>query len=646
MARRIKILPDTLANQIAAGEVVERPASVVKELVENALDAAATRIEITVQNGGKTEIRVADDGCGLGREDALLALDRHATSKISRVEDLHAVRTLGFRGEALPSIASAARLTLETAEPGGIGTRVRVAAGRILGVEDCARQAGTTVIVQSLFFNLPARAKFLRSAAAETRAIADVVTTLALANLSAAFKLESNGRILLDLPAASDLAARVAAIWGDEMAGRLIGVAREASGITVAGLVERPDTSISGPRRVHLFVAGRPFRDREIVAAAERGYRTTVPHGARPSLFLYLDLPAGSVDVNVHPTKAEVRFRDRKQVLDAVEHAVREALSSLESAATLDHHPIAPQIRAPQSTAPAPAPTPEASQLALFVAAGTMRPEPSAPTGTSTGLPGAPAATSAAATQGTDGAASHGQEVGVGTASSESGTRAAGMATLAPGTTAATGEGSGGALLAAPAGAPRRPQLWQIHDTYILAETSGGLLIIDQHSAHERILFEEMMQGFDRGGQTSQRLLFPLTLRLAPAEYATVTDLQTIFDRAGFEIEPFGGRTIIVHATPAPHPYFNAERCLREMIAELTAGSELTRAARNQHERIAMTFACKAAIKAGQRLSTREMEELYDGLFATELPSHDVHGRPAVIRLSLQELERRFGRHG
>jgi DNA mismatch repair protein MutL len=211
---------------------------------------------------------------------------------------------------------------------------------------------------------------------------------------------------------------------------------------------------------------------------------------------------------------------------------------------------------------------------------------------------------------------------------------------------AAVGRGTGHSTHFPPPELARRTALWQIHDTYILAETSGGLLIIDQHSAHERILFEEIMRGFDVGGQSSQRLLFPLTLRLSPAEYSVVTDLQSIFDRAGFEIEPFGGRTIIVHAAPAPHPYFNAERCLREMITELTTGSELTRAARNQHERIAMTFACKAAIKAGQRLSVRELEELYDRLFATELPSHDVHGRPAVVRLSLQELERRFGRHG
>lgn len=601
MPRRIHILPDTLANQIAAGEVVERPASVVKELVENALDAAATRIDISIQNGGKTEIRVADDGCGLGRDDALLALDRHATSKIARPEDLKSVSTFGFRGEALPSIASVSRLTLETAEPGGVGTRVRVAGGRILGVEDCARQAGTTVLVQNLFFNVPARAKFLRSAAVETRAVAEALTVLALANLSAGFRLESNGRVLLELPSAPDLVTRVADIWGEDAAARLIPVARDVDGITVAGLVERPDAAVVGPRRVHLFVAGRPFRDRELVAAAERAYRTTVPIGARPSLLLYLDVPAGGVDVNVHPTKAEVRFRDRGDVLAAVEQAVREALASLESAATFDQKPPAPQLRRQPLPAPVQAAEDtEANQLALFVAA--------TPTQRPAGDDDESADQEADSTE----------------------------AEAAPRREQETG----------PWEPARRPVLWQIHDTYILAETRSGLLIIDQHSAHERILFEELMEGFGRGGQTSQRLLFPITLRLSPAEYAVVEDSKDLFDRAGFEVEPFGGRTVIIHAAPAPHPYFDAERCLREMISELATGSELTRAARNQHERIAMTFACKAAIKAGQRLSTAEMEELFDRLFATELPSHDVHGRPTIVRLSLQELERRFGRHG
>ncbi|MGH7465169.1 MAG: DNA mismatch repair endonuclease MutL, partial [Longimicrobiales bacterium] len=249
MPRRIQILPDTLSNQIAAGEVVERPASVVKELVENALDAGATRIDISVRNGGKTEIRVADDGHGMSRDDALLSLDRHATSKITRVEDLQQVRSFGFRGEALPSIASVSRLTLETAESGGVGTRVRVHGGRIGGVEECARQTGTTVAVRSLFGNVPARAKFLRSAAVETRAVAEAVMTLALAHLSTAFRLESNGRLLLDLPAAKDLGSRVAALWGDDAAGKFIPIGRSKPGLTVGGLVERPDAALAGPRR-------------------------------------------------------------------------------------------------------------------------------------------------------------------------------------------------------------------------------------------------------------------------------------------------------------------------------------------------------------------------------------------------------------
>ncbi|MGH7505530.1 MAG: DNA mismatch repair endonuclease MutL, partial [Longimicrobiales bacterium] len=367
MARRIIVLPDTLATQIAAGEVVERPASVVKELVENALDAAATRVDVSLRNGGKTEIRIADDGCGMGRDDALLAFDRHATSKIGRPEDLAAVRTFGFRGEALPSIASVARLTLETAEPAGVGTRVRMAAGRILGVEDCARQAGTTIVVRNLFMNVPARAKFLRSAAVETRASAETIVALALANLSCAFRLESNGRTLLALPAAADVSSRVAALWGDDTASRFLAVDGAGEGLTVAGLIERPDAALAGPRRVHLVVNGRPFRDRELVYAAERAYRTTVPYGARPSMILYLHAGPGDVDVNVHPTKAEVRFRDRFAVERVLEEGIRCALGRVESAATFDQRPPPPQLRAVGP--PAPPATPPEDQLAFFVAA-------------------------------------------------------------------------------------------------------------------------------------------------------------------------------------------------------------------------------------------------------------------------------------
>jgi len=587
MSRRIQVLPDALANQIAAGEVVERPASVVKELIENALDAAATRIDVEIRNGGKTEIRVADDGHGMSRDDALLCFDRHATSKIRVPDDLRVVRTLGFRGEALPSIASVSRTTLETAEQGGVGTRVRVAAGRVLGVEDCARQPGTTVVVRNLFVNVPARAKFLRSAAVETRAIVEVVQSHALAHLSTEFRLESNSRTLLELPSAPDLPSRAASLWGDDVAARFLSLKHTHEGMTVAGLVERPDAAPTGPRRVHLYIEGRPFRERELVRAVERGYRTTVPHGTRPSVLLYIGVRPGEVDVNVHPSKAEVRFRERWQVEAAVENAVRAALAGLDSSATFDTRPTLPRLPQLERSAVEESATP-ADQFAFFVPASTGEPQAGPVAGTA-GL--AADSTPAVETRG-------------------------------------------------------RARLWQVHDTYIIAETRSGLLVIDQHSAHERILFERIMAGFSNGSRSSQKLLFPITLRLTPSEYDVVESLRTLFEGVGFEIEPFGGRTVIVHASPNPHPYFDPQRCLRDMVNELTAGSELTRAAHNQHERIAMTFACKGAIKAGQKLSQPEMEELFERLFSTELPYHDVHGRPTIIRLSLEEMERRFGRHG
>lgn len=585
MARSIQILPDRLVNQIAAGEVVERPASVVKELVENALDAGARRVEISVRNGGKTEIRVADDGCGMGREDALLSLERHATSKIRELDDLAAIRTLGFRGEALPSIASVSRLTLETAATEGDGTRVVVAGGQITAVEGCARRRGTTVTARNLFFNVPARAAFLRSAAAETRAVGEVVTTLALAHPHVAFALDSSDRSLLELPAAGDLRARIAAIWDAEAAAELIPVSYQDDGVLLTGLVQRPAAATPGTRRAYLFVDGRWFSDRTLTRAAERAYRTTIPAGFHPALFLFLEVPAGAVDVNVHPTKAEVRFRHAAAVERAVEAGVRAALAQLESAAHVGR------------------------------AAAPPRPAPDVP---GSGEPVAPAAAPRAEPQ---------------------------MSLFVPAERDATAALEAAAV-AVELPEPAPPTIWQLHNTYLLAETRSGLIIVDQHSAHERVLYEELMRGFADGGRESQRLLFPLTLRLSPAEYGVVEELGGILARAGFEIEPFGGRTVVVHAVPNPHPYFDAERCLREMITELAHGSPLVDAARNQHERIALSFACKAAIKAGQKLSAAERSELFDRLFATELPYHDIHGRPTVVQLSIHELHHRFGRHG
>ena len=604
--RRIQILPDQVANQIAAGEVVERPASVVKELVENSLDAGAQSVRVELRNGGKTFIRVADDGEGMSRPDALLALDRHATSKIRTAEDLQGVASFGFRGEALPSIAAVSRFEMETAPlDGGPATRIRVTGGRIVSSDEIARRPGTTVTVRSLFQNVPARAKFLRAAGAETRAVSEAILLLALSNLRTAFHLESNGRELLSLPPADNPASRVADIWDAEEAGQLLELDVEVDGLRVGGLIQRPDAArLTGGRR-YLFVNGRPFRDRALVRAVDDAYRTTVAPGLRPTFLLYLRLAGEQLDVNVHPAKAEVRFSDAAAVNQAVAEAVRSRLGAVSSAPGLGPDAAPSQPESPLAGRPPRMRTEieprvaesdpgefDASgeesvppQLAFFVARG-----------------------------------------GAGDADAES-----------------PSEGDVSPPLGAASRAVR-PHAWQLHDAYILVTTRDGLLIVDQHSAHERVLFEEIMERFKGSGAESQRLLFPLTLRLAPAEFAAVEELGGLLRAVGFEVDAFGDRTVIVHSAPNPHPYFDAEACFRDMVSELTHGSDLVNSARNQHERIAKSMACKGAIKAGQPLSRAEMEELVDRLFATELPGHDVHGRPTILRLTMEELARRFGR--
>lgn len=574
---RVKVLPDHVANQIAAGEVVERPASVVKELVENALDAGASAVRIAVEQGGKGRVRVADDGSGMVRQDVLACLDRHATSKIRHAADLREISTLGFRGEALPSIAAVSRMTIETAAQGDdAGTRVRVLAGKIQSVEDAARRPGTTVDVRNLFLNTPVRARFLRNVGVETRAVSEVLHALALANLDTRFIFEANGRAQWDLPAGRCLSARVADIWEDA---DLIPVSAEKGGLRLEGVLQRPDRARPGFRRAFLFANGRPFRDGRLLAAADRGYRTTVPEGSRAWLFLFLWLPPDQVDVNVHPGKAEVRFRDPAQVEDFLERGVRHTLEGIESAASWGK------------------PSPAAGAPAAVRETPPSRPPPA-------------------------------------------------LRLFGDGPGDDDGAHPLGARAASPGPVPPTPKLalLQVHNSFILAETRDGLLIVDQHAAHERILYERIMARFEAGGAEGQRLLFPFTIRLTPQELDAVSAVSELLARLGFEVEPFGSDALLVQAAPSPHPHFDAERCIREMIRELAHGSDLTRAARNQNERVAMSFACKAAIKAGQKLAPEEMQDLFDQLFATPLPYHDVHGRPTVVRLGLGELKRKFGR--
>lgn len=571
-SRRIAILPDTVANQIAAGEVVERPASVVKELVENALDAEATMIRVAVENGGKTLIEVADDGSGMSRDDALLALDRHATSKIRVSHDLIGIATFGFRGEALPAIASVSRFTLLSALENGAATAVDVTGGRVEAVRDAARQRGTTVTARALFLNTPARRKFLRSAASESRAVWDVIATLALAHPAVGFELTLDQRPRLSVPAGQEQSERLAAVWGEELARTLLPVSYGVGRVQVAGFTQRPADARPTGRRVQLFVNGRPFRDHFLVRAAEAGYRSAIHPGDRPSLFLNLLVDPSEVDVNVHPAKLEVRFRERFAVERAIEEAVRHALGELVASAMVGIGPL-------PTFAPAPAPR----------------------------------------------------------AAGDAGEMADLFAPLDP---------VGGAAAAEPPPSQvpgvRDLPVFQLADSYICYESPDGLILVDQHAAHERVLYEEVMAVFAREGIPAQRLLLPLTVELTDEELDVVAEHADELARIGFEVEPFGGRTVAIHGVPHPHPRFDALHCFRELVSDLAGGRFGGWA--NRLERFAQTYACRAAVKAGQPLDDRSMRELLLALFACDLPPHDVHGRATIVQLPLEELERRFGR--
>lgn len=574
----IVILPDAVIDQIAAGEVVERPASVVKELIENALDAGATAIEIALEAGGKTSITVSDDGTGMDRDDAVLAIDRHATSKITSASDLIGVATLGFRGEALAAIASVSKFELETAadENGASSeaTRLIVEGGRLKDVQPTARRRGTTVRVRRLFFNAPARRKFLRTPATETRATVAAVSLLAFMRLDVSFKLTNDGRLLTDAPRVSALGDRIESLFGRSLAEGLIPVDHHAGAVSVRGFIQRPADAKPTGRKAFLFVNGRPFRDPFVVRAAEAGYRATIHPGSRPTMFLSLGVPGDAVDVNVHPSKLEVRFRDRRFVEATVEEAVRRALGQIGAAAVVGQG--ADWL-------------PEAAAAWAGAVAGYPPCSPEGSRGSAPSL--------------------------------------FGVERYAP---------AHAELFAADGG------FLQIFDTYIVMQTPDGLAIVDQHSAHERVLYEATMSQLNGEGAPSQRLLLPLTVDLEPRELEAVEQNRTRLDAIGFEVEEFGGRSVVLHAVPNPHPRFDARRCFEEVVADFARGR--FGGWNNQLERFAATYACRAAIKAGQVLEQREIGTLLRRLFGCQLPPHDVHGRPTIVQLPREELERRFGR--
>lgn len=570
---RIAMLSSDVADQIAAGEVVERPASVVKELLENALDAGATTVDIDIEDGGRRLVRVSDDGSGMDRDDVQLSIERHATSKIRTAADLVGVQSFGFRGEALSAISSVSRFTVTTAVADGAGTCIQVAGGSLQDVTDTARRRGTTVSVSDLFFNTPARARFLRGTRSEWRATSDVLTAIALARRDVRLRVTVDGKEVMSLTPARTLRERVAALWGARSVERFLDVDAVTGPIRVSGLAERPADVGTASRRTAIIVNGRAVRDMGLTRALESAYRTALSAGLRPSFALEIQLPGDAVDVNVHPAKAEVRFHDRWGVERAVERAVRRALGVLESSALVGagarlwHAPTADAFPEPLTQVPL---SPDGPFFA------DHQPLP------------------------VD------QERVV------------------------------------PADDVVIPPLIQLRRTYLLYEHAEGVVLIDQHSAHERVLYERFMQQITGGGASSQRLLLPETVHLSPRDAEVLEANIESFQRLGYELEPFGGYSVIVHAVPTPHRRFDALKCLTESLATLSGDRGATVHA--AHELLVATVACKAAVKAGEPLAPDEMRALFRALVSTTLPAHDVHGRSGIIRLTWDELDRRFGR--
>jgi DNA mismatch repair protein MutL len=587
---KIHRLPPDLANQIAAGEVVERPASVIKELVENAIDAGARRLTITVEFGGKKLIRVEDDGEGMEPDDARLAIERHATSKIRRADDLERISTLGFRGEALPSIASVSHFLLRTRARGAqSGTEIRVNGGAVASVVEAGMAEGTTIEVSDLFYNLPARRKFLKSDAAEAAQVSRVVTQLALCYPEIGLTLTSSGRKVLQCPPVAGLKDRLYQLYGERS--DLLEVRRDRGDVKVSGYVAA--LAEQGPTRgpQNVFVNRRIVKDRTIAHAIIDSYSVASIKERSPEVHLFIEMPFDALDVNVHPTKAEVRFRDQSFVHEVIRRTLGDALGRGPAPA------LVLQAPAPGDSHPTTLPLP-ASYGTTFPSRWTTA-APLAPTGEASIAP-------------------------------------TGEASIAP-----TSDGS-----IAPAGAasirPMMP-LGQFRDTFIIAVDEEGIAIIDQHVAHERVLFERITERLTTGRLESQRLLEPRLMSLAAGARQALVARSADLERVGFEIEEFGGDTLRVSAYPAVLRAEDCETTLRTLAEDLEGldrGSPVEEAIK----RIAATMACHAAVKANYPLTTEKMTHILDELRRTAYSTICPHGRPVMLRLTRREVEKNFQR--
>ncbi|HEY4356695.1 MAG TPA: DNA mismatch repair endonuclease MutL [Acidobacteriaceae bacterium] len=646
---RIHVLSDQVANQIAAGEVVERPASVVKELLENALDAGATRVRVEVEAGGRKLIRIADNGHGMGRDDAMLAFERHATSKLRSSDDLLSIATLGFRGEALPSIASVARLTLQTrAEEDEVGTSLEIVGGSILRVEDAGLPVGTTIAVRDLFFNTPARRKFLRSEQTELGHVAALVTHYALAHPGKHFELHSATQALLTAPAVANAGERLYQIFGRETFEHMIPVAAEMdftrSGlpepppwqraedyeppepgfVRLSGFVSKPELQKLNRNSAYVFVNGRLIRDRLILHALTEAYRNIIPPTSFPVVLLFLEIPPQEVDVNVHPAKTEVRFRQGSFIHDFVRDTVRTALMKARPAASfLSALHTAPTASASLMVDVSPLPGPLSGIDQPVFEPRSLMPE------------------SEGTIEPADVASFELRErivpVSPGRLSFEGSGMAIGYDEPA---TAAKIEDSDQPTLNSLA--TLKP-LGQLRDSFILAVNEEGLWIVDQHVAHERVLFEKILRERKVEKVQRQRLLMPVLVELLPEQMVRFAEIAEELERNGFEAEPFGPRTLAVKAAPVGLEGKELERVLEEVLG-VTEKSAQVENEELRRTRIAASIACHAAIKVNMPLEPAKIDWLLAELAKTEHPTSCPHGRPIALRYSLKDIQRAFQR--
>jgi DNA mismatch repair protein MutL len=675
---RIHVLSENVANKIAAGEVVERPASVVKEMLENSLDAGATRIKISIEAGGKKFIQITDNGCGMVRDDAMLAFERHATSKIKDAEDLLNIATLGFRGEALPSIASVSRLRLETrAAEEASGTVVEINGGKIARVEEAGLPLGTSITVRDLFFNTPARKKFLKAESTELSHIASLVTHYALAHPEKHFELHSATNAMLVAPPVAGYSERVYQVFGKETLDQLIPVAaRQAlervglpqpppwrrpvvdedgepiapadpGEMRIHGFASKPEIQKLNRNSIFVFVNGRLIRDRLIQHALTEAYRNVIPPTVYPVVLLFLELPAGEVDVNVHPSKTEVRFRQQSVMHDFVRDSVRGALMKArpvpQFVTEIRAHATASTSLTPGALTPGaewePSSSvgfPEAERRQPEAAGFQLHPPEAPPISARLQFEGGIAVEANAAIPVARGLESASLMLGVTLPPPARQMDAIPDHGCAPALDVSDEEPTLAAL------STLRP-LGQIRNSFILAVNEDGMWIIDQHVAHERVLFERILKQRGARKVESQRLLMPIVIELSPAQQAVFAEISDELQHNGFEAEPFGARSVAIKVAPAGVEAAAVERMLHELLDQF-AREDQSLNLEKIRARIAASIACHAAIKVNMPLEQNKMEWLLAELAKTDHPMSCPHGRPVVLRYSVKDIQRAFKR--